>query len=339
MTLAELPALIPPSSTHPSKDVWFEDGNVILQAESTVFKVFRGILSTNSPIFADMFTVPQPMTDNETFESCPLIQLFDSAEDVKHFLKAIHDASYYDVQTTADFSVVAGVLRLSTKYNVGYLRKRAISHLITMFPSSLEDFQESRAQAANNAKLNHYTGLSMEVVNLARTARAPMLLPISMYYCAVMKLEYILDGVTLGKEGSDSYRKIELDWPEKRAILLGRRALVDRARHHLFSFLLTPTNLAANLPNTPGAAGCLYPQKCELGKLKWLRVMEPLLSGDKCGPLHMQFDWQRYGTDVCQYCVLDGKNKYRDGLRGSWIALPSFFGLDSWDVLKAESAD
>lgn len=233
--------------------------------------------------------------------------------------------------------MVAGILRLATKYNVQYLRRRAIGHLITMFPSSLQDFQENRAQGGNNAKLNHYTGLSMEVVNLAKTARAPMLLPISLYYCGVMRLEYILDGVDV-TEG-DSVRRVELDWPEKRSILIGRRALVDRARHSLFSFLLSPANPATNLPNTPAAAGCTYPQRCEIGKLKWLRQMEPLLSGDKCGPLHMQFDWQRYGADVCSHCVLDGKNKYREGLRKSWEELPSMFGLDTWAVLKAESAD
>jgi len=334
-----LPSLIPPSAPHSSKDVWFDDGNVILQAESTLFRVFRGILSSNSPVFADMFSVPQPSTSIEMFDSCPLIQIFDSAEDVKHFLKAIHDASYYDVKTTSEFSVVAGILRLSSKYSVSYLRKRAISHLITMFPSSLQDFQDNRSQATNIAKLNHYTGLSMEVVNLAKTARVPMLLPISLYYCAVMRLEYILDGVFVGNEGDETFRKIELDWPEKRAILLGRRALVDRARHSLFSFLLVPADPASNLPNAPTAAGCAYPQRCEIGKLKWLRQMEPLLSGDKCGPLHMQFDWQRYGADVCMHCVLDGKNKYREGLRKSWEELPSFFGLDTWAALKAESAE
>jgi hypothetical protein len=214
-----------------------------------------------------------------------------------------------------------------------------MDHLITMFPSSLQDFQEHRAQAVNNAKLNHYTGLSMEVVNLAKSARAPMLLPISMYYCAVMKLEYILDGVPIGNEGDENYRKIELDWPEKRAIILGKRALVDRARHSLFNFLLAPTNPPSTLPHAPTPAACMYPQRCELGKLKWIRNMEPLLSGDKCGPLHMQFDWARYGLDVCQNCVLDGKNKYREGLRRSWEDLPTFFGLDTWAMLKAESLD
>lgn len=219
-----------------------------------------------------------------------------------------------------------------------YLRKRAILHLTTMFPSSLQDFQENRNSSPYAAKLGHYTGLAMEVVNLAKECRLPMLLPISMYYCAVMRLEHILDGVVVTNDDG-APRKIDLDWPEKRAIILGKRALNHRARTNLFGFLLTSAPPAPTLPNNPTTSGCAIPQRCETGKLKWLRQMEPLLSGDKCGPLHMQFDWTRYSTDVCSYCVLDGKNKYREGLKKSWEELPSVFELEPWDILKTESLE
>lgn len=208
-----------------------------------------------------------------------------------------------------------------------------------MFPSSLQDFQENRNSSPYAAKLGHYTGLAMEVVNLAKECRLPMLLPISMYYCAVMRLEHILDGVMVSNDDGTLTRKIDLDWPEKRVIILGKRALNFRARTNLFGFLLTSAPPAPSLANNPSASGCTIPQRCETGKLKWLRQMEPLLSGDKCGPLHMQFDWARYSDDVCQYCVLEGKNKYREGLKKSWEELPSVFELEPWDVLKAESLD
>lgn len=334
--------LVTPTPVIRSQDVWYDDGNVVIQAGDVVFRVFRGILASNSPVFSDMFSVPQPTNAGapgpDMFDSCPLIQIHDTPEDTSHFLKAIHDAGYYDVRTTSKFSVVAGILRLATKYQVPYLRKRAVSHLTTMFPSSLQDFQENRNSSPYAAKLGHYTGLAMEVVNLARECRLPMLLPISMYYCAVMRLEHILDGVMVPNEDGTT-RKIDLDWPEKRAIILGKRALNQRARTSLFGFLLTSAPPAPTLPNNPTGTGCAMPQRCETGRLKWLRQMEPLLAGDKCGPLHMQFDWARYNNDVCQYCVLDGKNKYREGLKKSWEELPSVFDLEPWDVLKTESLD
>ena len=41
-------------------DIWLEDGNIVLQAENMQFKVHRGLLARVSPVFADVFSVPQP---------------------------------------------------------------------------------------------------------------------------------------------------------------------------------------------------------------------------------------------------------------------------------------
>ena len=69
-------------------DPWFNDGNIILQAESKQFRVLRSILSENSSVFADMFTVPQPV-DGELVDGCPIVHVSDTAEDLHHVLKAL----------------------------------------------------------------------------------------------------------------------------------------------------------------------------------------------------------------------------------------------------------
>lgn len=78
---------------HPSPEIWFDDGNIVLQAEQTLFKVYRGVLGALSPFFHDMFLLPQQETDqSEKYEGCPLIEMAgDLAEDVRVFLKAIFD--------------------------------------------------------------------------------------------------------------------------------------------------------------------------------------------------------------------------------------------------------
>jgi hypothetical protein len=91
----DMPSLVTPTSLIRSQDVWYDDGNVVIQTENIVFKVFRGILASNSPVFSDMFSVPQPpdsVSGPDEYDSCPLIQIYDTPEDTKHFLKAIHDA-------------------------------------------------------------------------------------------------------------------------------------------------------------------------------------------------------------------------------------------------------
>lgn len=84
-----LPQEQPPVTRSP--DLWFEDGSVILQAETMIFRVYRGILAAQSSVFRDMFSVPQP-SEHERMDECPFVHLHDSAEDLGYFLKALLDA-------------------------------------------------------------------------------------------------------------------------------------------------------------------------------------------------------------------------------------------------------
>lgn len=70
---------------------WFDDGNIILLAENVAFKVYRGLLSHHSIVFADLFAPPLPETGTEMMEDCPVVTLHDSVHDLANFLEAIHD--------------------------------------------------------------------------------------------------------------------------------------------------------------------------------------------------------------------------------------------------------
>ena len=74
---------------HPS--LWFEDGNIIIQAERTLFKVFKSVLSRESHFFKDMFSLPQPTTLSDIYESCPLLRVHESADDFSVLLRAVFD--------------------------------------------------------------------------------------------------------------------------------------------------------------------------------------------------------------------------------------------------------
>ena len=74
------------------EDVWFDDGTVVLQAETTVFKVYRGVLKAQSPFFNDLFALPQQDSEQlEKYGDCPLVTMPDLAADARVFLKAIFD--------------------------------------------------------------------------------------------------------------------------------------------------------------------------------------------------------------------------------------------------------
>lgn len=71
---------------------WFEDGNVVLQAENTLFRVHQSILSRHSQIFKDTFAMPQdPSQENESVEDCPVVPLADSAEDLGNIISLLYD--------------------------------------------------------------------------------------------------------------------------------------------------------------------------------------------------------------------------------------------------------
>lgn len=65
---------------------WFEDGTIIIHAQSTRFKVYRGMLAEKSAIFADMLSLPRPASsstteDDDFDDGCPVVRLSDTAED------------------------------------------------------------------------------------------------------------------------------------------------------------------------------------------------------------------------------------------------------------------
>jgi hypothetical protein len=78
------------SVIHHSKTLWFEDGNLILEAEDTRFRVYRGILVKHSAVFHDILSIPQSSTQ-ELFEGLPVIRVHDSSEDITYLLRALYE--------------------------------------------------------------------------------------------------------------------------------------------------------------------------------------------------------------------------------------------------------
>lgn len=74
-------------------DLWFEDGNIVIQAEQTVYKLHRSILCRNSPLFADTLSLPQSaeLEADESYDGHPILRLQETADDMSVFLQALLD--------------------------------------------------------------------------------------------------------------------------------------------------------------------------------------------------------------------------------------------------------
>ena len=69
-------------------DFWFEDGNIILVAQSIGFCVYKGPLIKHSPVFRDMLSLPQDVDSStpHTPSGPPIVHLQDHPNDVRYFL-------------------------------------------------------------------------------------------------------------------------------------------------------------------------------------------------------------------------------------------------------------
>lgn len=72
-----------------SAQYWFDDGNVVLQAEATQFRVHRSILSRHSPIMQDCLEYPQP-EEMPMIEGCHLVHLADQAKDIDNMCSLLY---------------------------------------------------------------------------------------------------------------------------------------------------------------------------------------------------------------------------------------------------------
>ena len=73
-------------------DFWLDDGNLILLAGDTAFRVYRDLLTKNSAVFADMFATGSADA-TETFDDCPVVCLPDHPTDLGDFLQYLMSCS------------------------------------------------------------------------------------------------------------------------------------------------------------------------------------------------------------------------------------------------------
>jgi len=66
----------------PSRDWWFQDGDVVLTAGSMMFKLHSTVLAAGSGVFADLFALGRPETNEEASSgAAPTIPVHDDAND------------------------------------------------------------------------------------------------------------------------------------------------------------------------------------------------------------------------------------------------------------------
>ncbi|RPD54023.1 hypothetical protein L227DRAFT_556949 [Lentinus tigrinus ALCF2SS1-6] len=169
------------------EEFWFHDGNIVLITGDTGYRVYQGLLSSQSTVFQDMFSSSIARHD-ELYEGFPIVRLSDSPQDLAHFLRVLLPKSQrhlYRLQDGSPFSFdqIFAITRLAHKYGVEDLQKQALYILQEYhFTNDFDRFDDpSRFAVDHVVQVRNIQAIG--VVNLARLTDTPTMLPIALYRC------------------------------------------------------------------------------------------------------------------------------------------------------------
>ncbi|KAF7305713.1 hypothetical protein HMN09_00724600 [Mycena chlorophos] len=279
------------------EELWFADCGLVIRAENTVFRVSRDVLAFHSSVFRDMLALP------------------NDVDDIEYFLKALIHYDFFKPKAMDNpFEVVAGVLRISHKYDVPALRKRAL-HLITaVFPTKLSDVpNNSRARQS----WHEWTPSMEVVVSLARKLSLDWILPFAFY--ELCRTSHELDILT-----SD-----ELSVEDKHRWAKGSARLTVNWNSAILDSIWNPLYID----------GCKFPSICLEQRVIARKDAEMDRAYDTDAPryplnIYGETSLQGLCTMVCSVCSKHIAQAFSEARQEFWVQLPAVFNLPSWEVLE-----
>ncbi|KAJ7154906.1 hypothetical protein C8R43DRAFT_885012 [Mycena crocata] len=288
--------------------LWFPDHNLVLQAENRLFRVSGGILAARSSVFKDMLFLPQPETQ-PLIDGCPIVILHDSGIDAEYFLRALFDSSFFERPPAGtEFAIVAGVLRLSTKYDVEYLRRRALLHLASSLPRTLKEFDELSDTRTFDIYHKQFSRLVL-VHDMGLT----WALPVALYSASCCSVAQIMDG-----RGGEETLPLHL----QRTCLIARASLALTQQHESYRYLRTP------------ADDCISPVNCQRRRTGLLNSLTTLQRVD---PVVIRLPGN-IATTFCEACFNKATETLQTARQNVFDSIPTLFGLPSWEELNAARA-
>ncbi|KAK7028781.1 BTB domain-containing protein [Favolaschia claudopus] len=319
---SQAPSFLPEDLTR-ADGLWFEDCGLIILAEKTIFRVSRDYLAAHSPIFKDMLALPAPR-EVDMMLDCPFVALPDSAADITVFLKALMFPDFFEPHPApTSYAILTAVLRMSHKYDVATLRKRALVHLSSQVPTQLHDYEflASQKDPPWIAQLKDEDGPGFHSLTaLARSLSIEWILPIAFYrVCAFSTEEGIL--------------RSDHTLSDKVNIVTACRTLEGAVVTNMLDFLW---------PNP--VDGCDTPSQCSVSKIAMRRRKESCRNRPSSRAPTMPLDLWTIGKwdtlRVCTACLDSMKGKHEEAKQEHWDSIPEMFELPSWaelEKLKAEA--
>lgn len=308
-----------------STKAWLPDGNVILQAESMMFKVHRSVLSRHSSVFADMFAMPQPATTIQDGE--PVVPLQNSALDIETMLETMyghrcaHSVGWVIYagssrrgssnlhSSRVPFSWAASIIRMGRKYMIDEFLRLGMDRINYECPSTLEEF---RTQRQSFTQFDGYRGLDIDIVNFLEEMGPDYRNPIAYYMVAYVNINRIVEG----QNREDGSRADLLPYVKIR-VLAGRARLLQTQIRALCVWDEAIKGVCNDRDHCKSREAFL-----DMVTTEDIEASEELLVG-----------WQGVMNEdyhLCDPCDLAGRLTFERCGPPMWAELPSYFDLPGW---------
>ncbi|TRM56923.1 hypothetical protein BD626DRAFT_516849 [Schizophyllum amplum] len=287
-----------------SDKIWYDDGNLVIQAERTQFRVHRGILSKQSVFFRDMKDLPQPSNAAEALvDGCPVIELQDEAEDVWYMLHCIYDTAL--LTRPPSFPELLTSLRMGHKYLVAVMFDSAADRLRAEFPSAIERYSEVEfSRFTTSADNNHF-----ELLPVVKAVGLETVMPaLYFFYVNFRSAPQIAAGCDIVDVDVCSRSSAVLPSAEDRLMLLVA-----------FNKILRSQDEYSLRWIWKGSDSCSRPTMCDKARTEYREARFSVFDGT---------------VDLCKWCTITAKQLHEEGRDMFWKVLSSFFGLKPWEELR-----
>ncbi|KAJ7162675.1 hypothetical protein C8R43DRAFT_919596 [Mycena crocata] len=307
-----------------AEGLWFEDCGLIIQAERTIFRISRDFLAMRSPIFADMLSMPSP-ANAETMYGCPFVLVPDNADDITCLLKALLYHEFFE-PSPASVAVLSSVLRMSDKYEIDTLRKRALIHLSSIYPTKLSEWDALDMATAICSWKPALQGEAMEIGQVGRQVSALWILPVAFYdICHEVEIKTIISTTS----------SFHLSPGDRASVATAIPYLRTTCTSKALQFLWDPASIA----------GCVSPTDCSAARFQarfdkeqlWAELTFGEVEPDSPLSIWATSDWD--GIDVCDICMSAMKDAHHAARQSLWDELPKIFGLPNWTELEKMKAE
>ncbi|KAM5544851.1 hypothetical protein V8D89_001749 [Ganoderma adspersum] len=336
----------PDDSITRDSDVWYEDGNIVVIAQTTAFRFHKSVVSHHSSVFRDLFSVPQPSPPAvagesepgaraETFDGCAAVRVSDTSYDFRELLRAIYGGvSYLRLDQVVTFPVLAALARLSHKYQLDGLLAAVLPRLKGTFTTELAVWDAAGALLEGSA---FEFDQAVEALNLFRLLGRPEMVPVALYGCCQLPPADLLCGIARS-DGATREQLAPADLvlclEAKGRLLRATVALVVRLSEAYEARIALVAggqaecspSAAAGESQCPGALGALVAD-CR-------RYLHESIDEDPLDTFYASGLHYAVRTQVlCGACGEALEAEYAQLRREVWRGLPGFMGMDveGWD--------